>query len=75
MRELVIQGWRVGFDKIKLTKVLRAEFGMSLLEGKSITDKVLDNEQVRISLDDHALDEEQFLSCLRAIGVEAWISV
>ncbi len=69
MKELVIQGWRVGFDKIALTKALRTEFGLSLLEGKSITDRVLDNKEVRINLRGHEANEERLLSQLGEIGV------
>ncbi len=73
MRELVICGWNIGFDKVLLTKTLRAEFGYSLTEGKSITDRVLDNEQIRISLEHRTINEEDLLNRLREIGVRASI--
>jgi hypothetical protein len=73
MRELVICGWNLGFDKIALTKTLRAEFGYSLTEGKSITDRVLAHEEIRIPIDDRPFREEDFLGKLREIGVRASI--
>jgi hypothetical protein len=73
MKELVIHGWNVGLDKILLTKTLRAEFGYSLTEGKSITDQVVDNEQIRIPLESKSINEEDLLTKLREIGVIASI--
>ena len=73
MRELVICGWNVGFDKILLTKTLRAEFGYSLTEGKSITDRVLAKEEIRIPFDHRPLSEEDLIRELREIGVRASI--
>lgn len=73
MRELVICGWKIGFDKILLTKTLRAEFGYSLTEGKSITDRVVANEEVRIPLEHRQIDEVDLLRRLHEIGVKASI--
>jgi hypothetical protein len=73
MRELVICGWDVGFDKVLLTKTLRAEFGYSLTEGKSITDRVVENEEIRIALEKGPINEEDLLKKLREIGVRASI--
>lgn len=73
MRELVICGWNVGFDKVLLTKTLRAEFGYSLTEGKSITDRVVENEEIRIALENKFINKEDLLNKLREIGVRASI--
>jgi len=73
MRELVIRGWNVGFDKILLTKTLRAEFGYSLTEGKSITDRVLSKEEIRIPLGHRPINEKDLLRRLQEIGVRALI--
>jgi hypothetical protein len=59
MKELVIHGWNVGLDKISLTKTMRAEFGYSLSQGKSVTDRVLSNEEVRIPLEDYSVEESR----------------
>lgn len=72
MRELVILGWNVGLDKILLTKTLRSEFGYSLSEGKSMTDQVLANEEIRIPIGPRSIEEEQALvTRLQKIGVRA----
>jgi hypothetical protein len=75
MRQLVISGWNSGFDKILLTKTLRAEFGYSLSEGKSITDRVLANEEVRIPFDHEHSREKDLVMRLREIGVRASIEI
>lgn len=75
MRELVISGWNVGLDKILLTKALRAEFGYSLSEGKSMTDRVLAKEEIRIPLGHRSIEEEQaLLTRLREIGVQVSVA-
>jgi|CZKF01.1.fsa_nt_gi hypothetical protein len=73
MRQLVIRGWNVGLDKILLTKTLRTEFGYSLSEGKSITDRVLANEEIRIPLDNELSREEDLVMRLQKIGARASI--
>ena len=49
--KLVIVGWNVGFQKVEFTKLLRCNFGFSLTEAKSITDKVLDGERAELAVD------------------------
>jgi ribosomal protein L7/L12 len=73
MKNLVINGWNVGLDKILLTKALRAEFGYSLSEGKSITDQVVDNREIRIPFDREPSVAEDFVKKLREIGAKASI--
>jgi ribosomal protein L7/L12 len=73
MKNLVINGWNVGLDKVLLTKTLRAEFDYSLSEGKSITDKVVDNEEVKIPLNREASEAEELVRKLREIGAKASI--
>jgi hypothetical protein len=70
MRELVICGWNVGFHKILLTKTLRIEFGYPLTTAKSITDRVLSKEEIRIPLNHLPFEEENLLRRLREIGVK-----
>jgi ribosomal protein L7/L12 len=75
MKELVIYGWSSGLDKISLTKTLRAEFGYSLADGKSITDRVLANEEVRISLEGRTIEDcTNILGKLQEIGAKASLS-
>jgi hypothetical protein len=73
MKHLVISGWNVGLDKVLLTKVLRTEFGYSLSEGKSITDQVLDDREIRIPFDRELSVAENFVKRLREIGAKASI--
>ena len=73
MKQLVINGWSIGLNKIELTKALRAEFGYSLSEGKSITDQVVDNEEIRIPFDRAPSVAEDFVRRLREIGAKASI--
>ncbi|MGD0831735.1 MAG: hypothetical protein ABR907_12365 [Terracidiphilus sp.] len=73
MKQLVICGWNVGLDKILLTKTLRTEFGYSLSEGKSITDRVLANEEIRIPFDNATSTEEDLVKSLQKIGARASI--
>ena len=73
MSQLVIRGWNVGFDKILLTQTLRAEFGYSLTEGKSITDQVLAKHEVRIPFAHEPSREEDLVKRLQEIGARASI--
>ena len=69
MTELVVHGWKIGFQKVSMTKLLREEFGYSLSEAKAITDSILENKQVRLPCPN--LPEEVTLARLRALGVDA----
>jgi hypothetical protein len=71
MKHLVIRGWDVGLDKILLTKTLRAEFGYSLSEAKSITDQVVDYREIRIPFDREPLEADAFVRKLCEIGARA----
>jgi len=74
MKHLVIKGWNVGLNKILLTKMLRTEFGFSLSEAKSITDRVLGNEEIRIPLDESSPSGEDIVKALCEIGAKASIN-
>jgi ribosomal protein L7/L12 len=75
MKELSIQGWNLGLDKILLTKTLRAEFGYSLTDGKAITDRVLANEEVRIPLEGRSIEDcNEVLRKLQETGAKVSVS-
>jgi len=74
IRELVMCGWVIGLDKVSLTKMLRAELGCSLTEGTALTDRILDNEEVRISLRQKSITDADLLRKLQGIGVRATIT-
>jgi len=48
MSSVQINGWKVGFDKVAHTQLLRTT-GLSLSEAKALTDRVLLCEPVRLA--------------------------
>jgi ribosomal protein L7/L12 len=73
MKTLIITGWRLGLDKIALTKVIRAYTGLGLAEGKNCTDQVLENKTVTFT----ELDIEtakQFLRDIQNVGATGEIT-
>jgi hypothetical protein len=73
MSELVLQGWKIGFAKVSLTKLLRDEFGYSLSEAKAITDAILENKEIRLPC--HGQQSEDVVAKLREIGVNVSVEV
>jgi ribosomal protein L7/L12 len=67
MSELVLQGWKTGFLKVSLTKLLRDELGYSLSEAKAVTDAILENREIRVPCQDQQV--ENTVAKLRKIGV------
>jgi len=45
-----ITGWRVGFNKVACTDIVRAASGLGLVDGKRITDGVLSGNVQRVSV-------------------------
>jgi hypothetical protein len=39
-----ITGWRVGFNKVRCTDIVRAASGLGLVDGKRVTDGVLSGD-------------------------------
>ncbi len=70
-RSLLLNGWRVSFDKVRLTKTLQSEFGYTLTLAKSVTDRVLAGEIVALALENSYPREEELLRTLQDIGVDA----
>jgi hypothetical protein len=58
--KIIICGWNLGFKKVAHTKLLRSEFGYSLLKAKSITDAVLDSQSVTIEVADDQINRLAF---------------
>lgn len=44
MATVEIRGWKVGFNKVACTDAIRAATGIGLVEGKKITDAVLEGD-------------------------------
>ena len=47
---LLIEGWKVGFNKVAVTKILQLELGLSLSSAKDMTDRLLEGKQVALSV-------------------------
>jgi hypothetical protein len=70
MANVVITGWRAGFDKIRLTKLLQEHAQLRLSEAKRSTDRVLAGDTVILDVEDvSCLD--RLLSEFEIIGVTA----
>jgi len=63
MAKVIFKGWRVGMRKIPFTMLLKERAGLSLKQARDIKTKVLDNEEIAISVDN--------IEIARAIAVEA----
>ena len=70
-RNLVLNGWRIGLDKVRLTRTLQSELGYTLAPAKSVTDRVLAGEVLTLPLENSYLGEEGLLKTLHDIGVDA----
>ena len=73
MTTVEITGWRVGFNKIACTKIVRAASGLGLADGKRITDGVLAGtpQLIAVRSDDMA---QRLVRDLTEIGAVARVS-
>src|SRR4051812_43346404 len=67
MTQINLTGWRPGLDKVRLTKTLQAELGLSLSEAKHVTDRVLAGESVSLPVHEEQA-AERLAGLLDAIG-------
>jgi hypothetical protein len=65
-RNLMIEGWSVGFDKVAFTKLLQQELNLSLSVAKVMTDQVLEGKSVAINVTDE--DRERVASLAQGLG-------
>ncbi len=67
MASVIITGWRIGLQKIGMTKLIREYTDFGLKASKDCTDRVLDGETVTIAVEsvDHAM---QLAARLQHIG-------
>jgi homoaconitase/3-isopropylmalate dehydratase large subunit len=68
---LTVNGWRIGFDKVKFTNLLKSHFGYSLTDAKAATDAVLERKSVGLKIESskyHDIAQE-----LNALGVNATV--
>jgi hypothetical protein len=66
--KIVLRGWNQGFNKVGLTKLLRAELGFPLERAKATTDAVLEGQSVTIEVPD--FESERMISLLNSVGVK-----
>jgi hypothetical protein len=66
--KIVLCGWNPGFDKVGLTKLLRATPGFTLTSAKAATDTVLGNQSVTIEVSDS--QGERIIGKLNSLGVK-----
>jgi ribosomal protein L7/L12 len=68
MIKVVVYGWIEGFQKVNFTNFLRGEFGYSLSQAKEITDALLDNRQVELSIPNS--ENERIVRRLTEVGAK-----
>lgn len=68
LRNVEVFGWKVDFQKVEFTKLLKSELGYSLSEAKSATDAVLNNERIILKVGDTGFDD--LLSKLNELGAK-----
>ncbi|HEX3374129.1 MAG TPA: hypothetical protein VHS13_07970 [Edaphobacter sp.] len=65
-RNLVIEGWRVGFNKVGFTNLLQQELNLSLSVAKGMTDQILEGKSVAISVANE--DRKRVASLAQGLG-------
>ena len=65
-----VQGWRVGFNKVECTKMIRAATGLGLAEAKAITNAIVDGDTQLIHVA-NAAAAEKLAQDLLEIGANA----
>ena len=70
MAAVKVQGWRVGFNKVECTKIIRAATGLGLAEAKAITDAIADGDTQLIHVVD-AATPQKLADDLLQIGANA----
>jgi hypothetical protein len=71
MSQILLTGWRPGFQKVSLTKLLQTSAGLTLGAAKSVTDEVLNGKSVVVSLTKG--DANEFVDAADKLGAVASI--
>ena len=58
MAKVILDSWRVGFEKVSLTKLQISMLGKSLTESKSNVDSLLDDKKVILDIENLDLANE-----------------
>jgi hypothetical protein len=53
---LLIEGWRIGFNKVGFTNLLRQELDLSLSAAKDMTDQLLEGKQLAMNVSSKDID-------------------
>jgi ribosomal protein L7/L12 len=62
VKNITVSGWKIGFEKVAFTKLLRYELGYSLKTAKDTTDTILDGQSISIEV-----SEEEYQGLIRRI--------
>jgi ribosomal protein L7/L12 len=65
---IVLSGWNPGFNKVGLTKLLRAQLGHSLRRAKTVTDAVLEGQLVTVEVADG--EAKKFINQINSLGLK-----
>lgn len=66
MSSIVVIGWKPGFDKIGMNKLLRDQLGYSLGDAKYIVDAIIENKATELVVPSEVF--EQIMSDLINLG-------
>ncbi|MDX6191369.1 hypothetical protein SGQ83_18590 [Flavobacterium sp. Fl-318] len=55
MIKVIMEGWRDGLEKVSLTKLQNEKLGISLMNSKTNTDRLLDDCSVILEIEDEKL--------------------
>jgi len=50
MSSIVVTGWKLGFDKVGMNKLLREQLGYSLGDAKRAVDDILENKPILLTI-------------------------
>jgi len=70
--KVVLESWREGLQKVFLTKLQHEKLGISLLDSKTNTDLLLDDQIIILEIENIELAQE-FLKEVERIGVNCKI--
>ncbi|MFH7014430.1 hypothetical protein ACHRV5_21460 [Flavobacterium sp. FlaQc-52] len=68
MIKVIVESWRDGLEKVSLTKLQNENLGISLMNSKANTDRLLDDCSVILEIEDEKL-ATAFLEEANKIGV------
>ncbi|MBF4517423.1 hypothetical protein IRZ71_13750 [Flavobacterium sp. ANB] len=72
MAKIIMESWRYGLQKVSLTKLQYEKLGLSLLESKTNTDMLLEDQIIILEIEDENVARE-FLEEADRYGVNCRI--